>query len=527
MGPAKALLLRTFADARVRTLSFSAFVALYGLAQVIGYSRTFPTAAERLHFAQTLGNDTSLKLFYGMPHHVETVGGYTAWRVGGVTALIAAFFGILAAVRAFRTEEETGRFDLVASGAITRRAMYLARLGAVGLTIAILWLALLLGIVIGGLHAADTAYLALASAGVALVYAGVGLVAGEIVPTSAAALELSGLVFGCDLLLRAVADIGNHPALHWLGPLGWAEEVRPFATPRPAVLLHVGLAAALCLVAYALNSRRDIGTALLAPAETVARPRTWFLRSPLLLAARMRATSFAVWLAGTTLFAGVLGALAEGVSSTLTPEIRRQLTKLGAEQLTTAEGVLGFYFLFIVLIIAFFCCAELSALRGEESTGRIELLCALPLSRLRWFSEYLALIVAGACVLALAAGLAAAIGTTMAGTGVSYPHLIGAGLNCLPASMLFLGLGALLIAAVPRQGIGIAYGLVAAAFVWYLVGGLLKAPDWLVRLSPFAQIGFVPAQPFRATPAVAMPLIGVAASVLAVARFRVRDLVGN
>ncbi|HEY7293910.1 MAG TPA: polyketide antibiotic transporter, partial [Dehalococcoidia bacterium] len=196
MAAARALARRTFADARVRTLSFAAFFALYGLAQAAAYKKAYSTLADRLSLASNFGNNAGLKLFYGTPHHLETVGGYVAWRVGGVAALVAAFFGLLAAVRAFRSEEESGRFEIVAAGALTRRAGFWARLAAVGATIATVWLAMLLGLVVAGLSAGDSALLALGVVSVAAVYTCVGLIASQLMPTGAGALQLGGAVFG-------------------------------------------------------------------------------------------------------------------------------------------------------------------------------------------------------------------------------------------------------------------------------------------------------------------------------------------
>jgi ABC-2 type transport system permease protein len=73
---------------------------------------------------------------------------------------------------------------------------------------------------------------------------------------------------------------------------------------------------------------------------------------------------------------------------------------------------------------------------------------------------------------------------------------------------------------------GIAYGLVAVAFVWNLFGSLLGAPKWLVELTPFAHVGLVPAQPFRATAALIMLALAALASLSAVWAFRRRDLAG-
>jgi ABC-2 type transport system permease protein len=82
----------------------------------------------------------------------------------------------------------------------------------------------------------------------------------------------------------------------------------------------------------------------------------------------------------------------------------------------------------------------------------------------------------------------------------------------------------MLVAALPRLGVGVAYALVSVAFVWELFGALLAAPSWLLGVSPFHQIGLVPAAPFRAGPAVAMLAIGAAGAAAALVRFRSRDL---
>ncbi len=50
------------------------------------------------------------------------------------------------------------------------------------------------------------------------------------------------------------------------------------------------------------------------------------------------------------------------------------------------------------------------------------------------------------------------------------PRLLKAGANCLPAALLFLGLGALAFGTLPRAATGIAYGLTSLAFVWELFG---------------------------------------------------------
>ena len=90
--------------------------------------------------------------------------------------------------------------------------------------------------------------------------------------------------------------------------------------------------------------------------------------------------------------------------------------------------------------------------------------------------------------------------------------------------MLFLGLGALALALVPRAGTTIAYALVGAAFLWETIGGLIEAPGWALDLSPFHHVGLVPAQAFQAGGAVAMLAIGALAGLAGSWCFERRDL---
>jgi polyether ionophore transport system permease protein len=118
-------------------------------------------------------------------------------------------------------------------------------------------------------------------------------------------------------------------------------------------------------------------------------------------------------------------------------------------------------------------------------------------------------------------------GAASAGVDISLGHMLEAGANCLPVSLLFLGLAALAYAVVPRASVGVAYGLVTLAFVWQLVGSLVGVPDWLVDVTPFAHVGLVPTQSFRIGAAAVMVAIGVASATAALALFRRRDLLGS
>ena len=129
---------RTLRDSRVRTVAFGYLFAAVAFIQPISYRHTYPTIADRIAFAHAFAHNKAVVLFYGKAYDLLTVGGYSAWRVGGILSLFAAVFGLLAAVRATRTEEDTGRAELVIAGIVGRRPAFWAAMAAIALETALL-----------------------------------------------------------------------------------------------------------------------------------------------------------------------------------------------------------------------------------------------------------------------------------------------------------------------------------------------------------------------------------------------------
>jgi ABC-2 type transport system permease protein len=527
-GPAGALIGRAFRDARTLTVIFTYLFVVYSFVQPFSYRRLYKTPASREAFAHSFGTNPGLRLLYGEPRGVATVAGYTAWRVGGVLAIAAAVFGVMAAVRALRGEEDAGRTELVLAGIVSRRTVYLSAMAAIGAATVILWAAEFAGFAVGGLPVGGSAYLALATASVIPVFAGIGAVASQIAPSRRFAAEISGGAVGLFFLLRVIADtVAGAGWLRWLTPLGWAEEMRPFADARPVVLLLPVVATVLLLgIAARLGATRDVGSGLIRE-RTVARPRLWLLSSATAQALRSQRDGLIAWAGSFAVFSFILGVVASSVSSSGIPAgVDRQIAKLGVGSIVTPSGYLAFVFLIYVLGISLFACAQIGSARREEDGQQLETLLALPVGRYGWLTGRLLLAACAAAVIALLSGLLTWAGALAGGTSVQLGQMLEAGANCLPTALLFLGIAALAYAAAPRASAAISYGILVLMFLWQTVGALLGAPSWLVDVTPFAHIGLVPAEPFRATAAVVMIGIGLAAAAIALAVFRRRDLIG-
>ncbi len=528
MTASSAVARRLFADSRIRTGSFALLFAVLGYSIVAGYRSTYPTLVDRIEFAKSFGLNKAVQLFYGRPGDLLTEGGYAAWRFGGFGCVIAAVWGLMTVVRALRGEEDSGRQELVLSGAVSRRGAFVAATAAVAAGALVLWVATFLGLLASRLPAGGAAYLALATMSAVPVFAGVGALASQVASTKRLALSISTGVLGIAFALRVIADIGGVAPLRWVTPFGWTEELRPFNEPRPLVLLlPVAATIGLFVVAEAISRGRDVGSGLLQAADT-APPRLYLLSSTTAQALRGEIGTLLAWFAGTGAFAVVVGVLSTSFTTkNISESLQKQLDKLGGASIVTPAGALGFYFVFFVLVTSLFACSQVGAARREEAGQQLETLLALPVSRTGWLGGRLGLAAVGAAALGVTAGVLSWAGAAAQSAGVSLPRLLEAGLNCLPTALFFLGIGALAYALAPRSGTAIVYGLVVLAFIWDLLGSLVGAPHWLLELTPFEHVGLVPAGSFNWEAALVLVAIGVAASGLALAAFRRRDLREN
>ncbi len=528
MAATRALAWRGFADSRIRNVAFALLFGLFSYSNAAEYTRTYATLADRMQFAQSFGDNKAVRLFFGLPYDLVTNGGYTEWHVGGLLVIFGAAWGLLAAVRATRAEEDAGRQELVLSGPFGRRGAFWAALIAIAGGIVALWAAMFAGLMAGNLAAGGSALLALGTISGAVVFAGVGAVTSQLGSTRRVATELGGVVLTVAFLLRVVADTSSSLGwLRWATPFGWAEELRPFSGARPAVLLlPTGATVILLITARWIWLRRDVGDGLL-PSRETREPRLQLLSSPAAHALRGEGVGLAAWLLGTGAFALIIGALSASVSQVnISRSLEEQLQRLGNASITTASGYLSFTFLFFVLVVSLFACSQIAAARHDESDMRLETLFAQPVGRRSWLVGRLLLAIGGAAAIAFGAAVCAWAGAASQGADVSLVDLLEAGANCLPPTLLFLSIGALAFAVLPRATTGIAYGLVLLAFVWQLIGSILNVPNWTLQLSPFHQIGLVPAEDFKTTAALVMLAIAAVAGVAALRLFEHRDLTG-
>jgi ABC-2 type transport system permease protein len=235
------------------------------------------------------------------------------------------------------------------------------------------------------------------------------------------------------------------------------------------------------------------------------------------------------WVLGLGAYAFVLGALVTSMIDFLAGDAnyQRTLADLGLTVALTVDGFVGVMSVTLGVGFALYAAWRVGAVRSEEASGRAENLLTRPLTRSRWLLGHACLTVAGAALLTMLSGLALWAGATTSGSDqLTVTASLRAVLNTGSIVILVTGLAILTFGLLPRLTVAVPVAVTVVGYVLTLLGPALSWPGWIIDLSPFTHLAYVPAQPFALTSAAVMALIGCTAGACGVASFSRRDLTG-
>lgn len=477
-------------------------------------------------YGATVTSSGATQLINGEPYGVDAVGGIVAYEVSATAWVVVALMVTFLVVRHTRTEEETGRAELLRAGVLGRWAATAAAY-AVAVVAALLVGALDTAVLLAADLPVEGAVLhGAALAGVGLAATGLAAVAAQLVTTGRGALGLAGSALGALFVVRGLGDVFDNP-LRWLSPYGWAQEVRPFGTgevgPRawPLILL-VAFAVVGAVVAALLLARRDFAAGLLQPRPAPARA-TARLATASGLALRQQRGLLLGWLGGLLPSALLFGALGEEVVAMVeqNPDLAAVLQATGG---SVVDSFFGFTLAFVAVIATSYAVSSALRMRTEEQSGRLEALLATGLPRVRWAVGSLAVTVGGVLVLLAAVGLATGSAhAVVSGDGGAVLRLTAASLAQAPAALVVAGAAVLLIGWLPRWSRA-AWAVLGFALLEVYLGGLLELPGAVAGLSPFSWLAAPPAEPVAWVPIGVELLLAAVLLVVGVLGLRRRDL---
>lgn len=510
---------------RLRLPGWALALALVTLPIPRAFETLYPTQADREAFAATGAASPLLVAFTGPPVGLDTLGGLTAWRSTGFAVVVLGLLGVLTVARHVRAAEEDGRAELTGAAPVGRAAgtaSALAVAAGAQLTAALLVGA---GLAAQGLPVAGSVAFGLATAAGGWVFTGLTGVLAQLSRSARLVSAVGSAALAAAFVVRAVGDLTGS-SWSQASPIGWAQAVQPYADEQWGRLLApMGAAALLAAAAIALAARRDLGAGLVAERRGPDHARPG-LASPLALAGRLLRGSVLGWSLGL-LAGGVVYASAGSTVSALldaTPGLRAYFEAQGNGTIVdayfaTVMGILG-------LPAAAAAVAVVLRLRGEETSGRSELVLAAAVTRRQWALAHV-VVGAGTVLLGLlGAGLGAGLtyGLQTATPAREAGRLLLAALLQAPAALVFAGMAMLCVGWLPRAT-AVAWSVLAACAVVGLLGATLGLPDEVRELTPFSHTPSYPGGPVTAGgPIVLLGVAGLLAAV-GVTGYRRRGLV--
>jgi ABC-2 type transport system permease protein len=496
---------KTIRDSRLAFIIVAGLMAGLMLAAGAAIGKAYPTVESRQDLVR-LATDLPpiLQGLAGKPVNVGTLGGYMQWKYGPFFTFIAGMWSILALSGTLAGESRRGSLDFVATAPFGRRRIALEKVAAhltmVGLAMAILAFASwLVGAVFGTVPGDEIA--PAAAIGFALWVGLIALASGGLAFALApflgrgASAGIAGFVFYAGYLLsgyQTVVPAFALPAnLSWFS---WTADFLPLAgTANWLLLLPVALVAMVFLaVGVVAFTRRDLGAG--AGLRTPSLPAGLLgLRGPTGRAFGERLPVSLAWGLGLAVFGLVIAASSRALADefeTLGPDTLKLFrTILPNIDITTAGGFLQFVFGQIGYIVIGFAAVTLVAgWASDETSGRLEMLLATPLSRRSWavrsgLGVFLAI---GLMTLVFALGVG--LGAVLAGSDALTPMTGSIALGLYAAALTGVGLA---IGGIVRTTIAaeLVAAVVVMTFLIDLLAPALKLPDWFHQLALTAHMG--------------------------------------
>jgi ABC-2 type transport system permease protein len=381
-------------------------------------------------------------------------------------------------------------------------------------------------LVLAGFPLAGSMAFAAAWTGAGCFFAGVAACTAQLTTSARAARGAAATVLALAHVVRAWGDTrpsGGARWISWLSPIGWAQQVRPFAGDRWGVLLLLALGTGgTVLLGLVLQARRDLGAGLIADRPgPAAGPH---LVSMWALAWRLQRAALLAWAAGVALLGLVLGGIASTIQSLLgSSAMQDYIQTLGGTSaledafLSAELGIVG-------VAVAGYGISAAMRIHSEEVQGRAEPVLAAGVSRVRFTASHLGVAVLGTALLMLVSGLAAgAAYARSVGDGSQVLRLTAAALARLPAVWVLTAV-VVLLHGIAERWTALAWAVLVAVLVLGEFGPLMQLPGWTLELSPFEHLPALPGGTFDALPLLWLTMVAVALAAIGTMAYTRRDV---
>ena len=506
-------------------------ISLAALTFLVAESFTdlYATEEAKAAIAETMRNPAMAAMVgrgYGLDNY--TNGAMMAHQMLLFTGLAVAIMCILLVARHTRADEEDGRIELI-------RSLPTGRLSNLNATLLVmLGVNVLLSLLIGfGLYSLQIESMDLegsllygaALGAIGLFFTAITAVFAQISENSRGTIGLSFTVLGVAYLIRAVGDAGNE-IISWFSPLGGVLGAEVYVNNYWwPILLTIGVAIAISILALYLNAIRDLGLGFL-PAKTGRKYASIFLQSPLGLALRLQRTGLIAWAIGMFVLGASYGSVLGDLESFFADNDMMQNLIQSTEDFSLTDQFMTMLMSIMAMIATIPAIMAMNKLIGEEKKNRTEHLLGRAVSRTRLMgSSFLVAIVTSFVMLSLAAiGLWSA-GNAVMEEGLALLRLYGAAMIYLPAMWIMVAFAVLLIGVFPKLT-GLTWIYLLYSFIVVYLGGLLQFSEWMGNLSPFGHIPQIPVEDMDFMKVTILIIIAIMIGIIGFIGYNKRDMQG-
>lgn len=501
---------------------FSALIAF-------AFGNIYGDAAGRAAMSGTILNPVIIAMVgpaYGADN--LSVGSLFATEMLLFTIVTAAIMNIFFVVRHTRSDEESGRIEII-------RSLPVGRLSGLNATMIVaafinLTLAVLMGIALSvlGIESmgfADSMLYGAALGVSGMFFAAVTAVFSQLCTSSKGAVGYSFGFLGVCYMVRAVGDINNE-TLSLISPLGIILRIQAYVgnywQPVFVILL---LTAVVALVAYYLNSIRDMDQGFI-PAKPGRKKASPMLQSSFGLALRLTRNTLITWAVVMFIFGAAYGSIMGDVESFIDSNdiFKKMLPE--SSVFSAAELFAGFLNIVLSVFAAVPVISAIIKFRGEEKSNRVENILSKVVSRTGYMVNYLLISMVSSFIMLFVSvyGLWMASSAVM-DVPIAFGSMFKAIMVFLPAIWFMIGLTVLIIGVIPKAS-SLIWAYLGYSFFAVYMGEVVNMPEWSINLSAFAHIPQLPVDTINYTTLAVLTVIAAALTAAGVFFYRRRDVQG-
>jgi len=494
------------------------------------FSDLYGTPEERLGMAETMSNPAMVAMVgpaYGLDNYTQGV--MYAQMMILFSILAVATMNIFLVVKHTRKDEESGRLEVIKSLPVGRASDLLATM------IVCIGINLVLALITGfGLYFLNIETMDLggsllygASLGISgILFGGIAALFAQIASTSRGAIGYSVVFLGVMYMIRAIGDVGEN-ILSYISPLGIVMKTEIYyANYWWPILILLGLAVVMFLLAFKLNGIRDLGAGLVA-AKPGRKEASNLLQTPLGLSMRLLKPTFIGWAIAVFLLGISYGSVFGDIEVFLEGSELMQQIFLNNDKFTFAEQFLTTLMMISAIMITVPTLIVMIKIRNEEKKGRLEHIYSKKISRSSILKNQVMLSIGTSIDMTIlfALGLWVAAYYSMA-EPISFLTVFKAGLVYLPAMWLMIGITVLLIGFVPKFT-NFIWGLLGGFFFLVYIGTIIGIPAWLINSTPYGAIPQIPVEEFNIVPLIILTILAIVMFIIGFYGYSKRDIINQ